>query len=71
MLSLAKKNLLKFLLMKRRQLHNQKNIKAFEVISTSFNVKDPYPNNPLIISSDAIIKPILAGIDSNKDNYND
>ena len=39
-----------------------------EVISTSFDEKDPYPNNPFIISSDAIINPKLAGIESSKDN---
>ena len=37
----------------------------------SFNEKDPYPNNPLTISSDAIIKPRLAGIENSKDSCND
>ena len=30
--------------------------------------KDPYPNNPLTISSDAKIKARLAGKDKSKDN---
>ena len=45
-----------------------KNINAFEVISTSAILNDPYPNNPFTISSEAIIKPILAGTESNKDS---
>ena len=45
-----------------------KNINAYAVISTSFDEKEPYPNNPFTISSDAIIKPRLAGIESSNDN---
>ena len=45
-----------------------KNIKASDVILISFKENEPYPNNPFTISSDAIIKPKVAGIDNNKDN---
>ena len=48
-----------------------KNIKALDVIFTSSREKEPYPNNPLTISSEAIINPRLAGTESNKDNCND
>ena len=77
MLSLAKKkNLIKIFTSANAKIFIcntiiQKYIKASDVILTSFCVKEPYPNNPLIISSDAIINPKLAGIDNNKDNSND
>ena len=45
-----------------------KNFNASAVNSTFSIVKDPYPNNPLIIWSDAMSKPKLAGIDNSKDN---
>ena len=34
-------------------------------------MKDPYPNNPFTISSDAIIKPKLAGNENSKDSSMD
>ena len=40
----------------------------FDIKKTSFKEKDPQPNNPFIISSEAIISPKLAGIDRSKDN---
>ena len=60
--------MLKFLLSANAITPNPKNTKALDVILTSFDVKEPYPNNPFTISSEAIIKPRLAGIDNNKDN---
>ena len=42
-----------------------------EVILTSFELKEPYPNSPFIISWEAIIKPKLAGRESNIDSIND
>ena len=45
-----------------------KNIKALDVILTSLIVKEPYPNKPLTISSEAIIMPKLAGIENSNDN---
>ena len=45
-----------------------KNIKASDVILTSLEVKEPYPNNPFTISSEAIMRPKLAGIESSSDN---
>ena len=48
-----------------------KYFKASAVDLTSFVEKDPYPNKALTISSEAKIKPTLAGIDSNKESSKD
>ena len=48
-----------------------KYFKASAVNLTSSLENDPYPNKALTISSEAKIKPRLAGIDNNKDNSND
>ena len=61
MLSLAKKKLDKILINANAGTPYPKNFKAIAVISTSFWENDPYPNNALTISSDAIIIPKLAG----------
>ena len=71
MLSLAKKKLAKIFKSANAIIPYPKNIKALDVILTSARVKEPYPNNPLIISSEAIINPRLAGTESNKDNCKD
>ena len=68
MLSLAKKKLDKIFTNAKAITPKPKSIKALDVNSTSFVVNEPYPNSPLIISSDAIIKPMLAGIESSRDN---
>ena len=67
-LSLAKKKLDKTFTNANATTPKPKNIKAFDVNLTSSIVNEPYPNKPLIISSAAITKPILAGIDSSNDN---
>ena len=48
-----------------------KYFKASAVNLTSSLEKDPYPNKALTISSEAKIKPRLAGIDSNKESSKD
>ena len=48
-----------------------KNVKAKDVLRTSFSPKDPYPNKLLTISSDAINKPNAAGRESAKDSSKD
>ena len=67
-LSLAKKKLESIFTSANATTPQPKNTKALEVILTSLGEKEPYPNNPFIISSDAIIRPRLAGIENNKDN---
>ena len=49
----------------------KKNFKAVAVISTSFLLNDPYPNNAFTISSDAKINPKLAGIEKRRDSSKD
>ena len=44
---------------------------AFAVNFTSSLEKEPYPNKALTISSEARIKPRLAGIDNNKESSKD
>ena len=48
-----------------------KYFKASAVNLTSSLEKDPYPNKAVTISSEAKIKPRLAGIDSNKESSKD
>ena len=70
-LSLAKKKLDKILINENAGTPNPKNFKAAEVISTSFIEKDPYPNNAFTISSEANIKPKLAGIENRSESSKD
>ena len=44
---------------------------AAAVISVSSLENEPYPNRPLIISSEAITKPKLAGIENNNESSNE
>ena len=67
-LSLAKKKFAKTFISEKATTPYPKNFKAIDVIKTSFGEKEPYPNNPLTISSDAKIKAKLAGKDKSKDN---
>ena len=71
MLSRAKKKFAKIFIKAKATIPYPKNIRASEVICTSFIEKEPYPNNPFTISVDAKIKPKLAGIDNNKDSSRD
>ena len=71
MSSLAKKKLAKIFTNAKAITPYPKNIKAFDVSSTSWIEKDPYPKSAEVISSDAIINPKLAGIESNNDSSND
>ena len=66
-MSLAKKKFDKILI-NAKATPKPKKLNAREVISTSAEVKEPYPNNPVTISSDAKINPKLAGIDKSKDS---
>ena len=67
-LSLAKKKFAKTFINEKATTPYPKNFKAIDVIKTSLDEKEPYPNNPLTISSDAKIKARLAGKDKSKDN---
>ena len=67
MLSLAKKKFARIFTRENAITPYPKNIKAFEVNCTSSDEKDPYPNNPLTICSDAIMRPKLAGIENKRD----
>ena len=67
-LSLAKKKFAKTFISEKATTPYPKNFKAIDVIKTSLDEKEPYPNNPLTISSDAKIKARLAGKDKSKDN---
>ena len=71
MLSLAKKKFAKIFINAKAITPYPKNISALDVSSTSFVEKEPYPKSALIISSEASIKPKLAGIENNKDNWID
>ena len=68
-MSLAKKKLAKIFISEKATTPNPNNIKASDVVLTSLDVKEPYPNKPFTISSDAIIRATLAGIESNSDNW--
>ena len=68
MLSLAKKKFDKILINAKATTPKPKKLNARDVISTSAKVKEPYPNNPVTISSEAKINPKLAGIDKSKDS---
>ena len=63
MLSLAKKKLDKIFINAKAGTPYPKNFKASAVILTSFEEKEPYPNNAFTISFDAKINPKLAGIE--------
>ena len=67
-LSLAKKKFAKTFINEKATTPYPKKFKAIDVIKTSLDEKEPYPNNPLTISSDAKIKARLAGKDRSKDN---
>ena len=69
--SLAKKKLAKIFTKANAITPYPNKFKALDVISTSFWVNEPYPNNPFTISSEAIIKPRLAGIENSNDNSKD
>ena len=68
-MSLAKKKLAKIFISENATTPNPNNIKASDVVLTSLDVKEPYPNKPFTISSDAIMRATLAGIESNSDNW--
>ena len=68
MLPLAKKKFANILISANAITPYPKNTRALDVISTSFILNEPYPNNPLIISFDAMIKPQLAGTENNSDS---
>ena len=70
-MSLAKKKFDNILTNAKAGTPNPKYLKASAVNLTSSLEKDPYPNKALTISSDAKIKPRLAGIDSNKESSRD
>ena len=57
--------------MQKQVPHIQNILKHSAVNSTSSLEKDPYPNKALTISSEAKIKPKLAGIDNNKESSKD
>ena len=65
---LAKKKLDKILIKANAGTPKPKNFKAEAVKRALSKVKDPYPNKALTISSEAKIKPMLAGIDNKRDN---
>ena len=71
MLSLAKKKLDKIFINANAGTPYPKNFNAAAVIFTSFIVNDPYPNNAFTISSDAKIKPKLAGIEKSSESSKD
>ena len=70
-LFLAKKKLERTLIKANAITPNPKYFNAWAVKKTSFSKKDPYPNNALVICSEAIIKPKQAGIDKSKHNSMD
>ena len=71
MLSLAKKKFDKIFTNAKAITPKPKNIKASEVILISFKENEPYPNKPLIISSEAKTNPKLAGIENNNESSNE
>ena len=71
MLSLAKKKLDKIFINAKAGTPYPKNFKASAVILTSFEEKEPYPNNAFTISFDAKINPKLAGIEKRSESSKD
>ena len=71
MLSRAKKKLDNILTSAKAGTPYPKYFKASAVNLTSSLEKVPYPNKALTISSEAKIKPTLAGIDSSKESSKD
>ena len=69
--SLAKKKFDKTLIKAKAGIPYPKYFNASEVIKISSFVKEPYPNNALIICSCAMIIPKLAGKDNRRDNSSD
>ena len=70
-LSLAKKKLDKTLISANAGTPYPKYFSAAAVNSVSSLENEPYPNRPLIISSEAITKPKLAGIENNNESSNE
>ena len=71
MLSRAKKKLDNIFTNAKAGTPYPKYFRALDVNLTSSLEKDPYPNKALTISSEAKIKPKLAGIDNNNASSKD
>ena len=70
-LSRAKKKFDNILTSAKAGIPYPKYFKASAVFFTSNEEKEPYPNKALTISSEAKIKPKLAGTDNNKESSKD